>query len=68
MGSLLEITSSDPIVDTILATWAETGESDGDLDKDVASVRENLALLLPRRYKKDGADMAGWWVLWSCAQ
>ena len=45
---LLKITSSDPIVDKIPATLPETGNLDEDLEKDFASARENLAVLLPR--------------------
>ena len=52
-------TSSDPIVDTIRASLPETVNLDEDLEKDFASARENLTVVLSRRDKRDGTYMAG---------
>ena len=56
---LLDHTSSDPIVVTIAGTLPETDTFDDDLEKDLASARENIAVLSPSGDNGDGTDMAG---------
>ena len=62
-------TSSDPIVDTIRASLPETVNLDEDLEKDFASARENLTVVLSRRDKRERYMCGGCWqLLWSWAQ